>query len=370
MLIDCRDVAPYLLDRGLVDPKAVVSGDLVIADNSRRNRVFHVLRQHAPSYLIKQGMTSEGMTTVAREANFYITAQSQPRSQSFLQYLPHFFDYDPRESILILELLRGAEDLRQYAGTTRRFSTILAKTLGSALGLLHSDMHEVAGLISGGSAQLSVPWVLAAHKPAAHVLTSSSSGTLKVIKILQQIPSLGVELDRLDSEWQLSSTIHQDLKWDNCLTYAPSGSTRRTRLAIIDWEAVTIGDPLWDVGSVFSDYLASWVMSMPITAGAVATSLPGSAQLPIKRMQPAVEAFWNAYALKMRLDAERSEHVLEHSMRYSGARLIQTAFEQMQMRADLTGNVVILLQMALNIMTQPLKAASDLLNLRIRESTG
>ncbi len=49
--------------------------------------------------------------------------------------------------------------------------------------------------------------------------------------------------------------------------------------------------------------------------------------------------------------------------RYAAARLIQTGFEQMQHSTHLTGNLVCLLQLSLNIMSRPQEAMVQLLGI-------
>lgn len=60
--------------------------------------------------------------------------------------------------------------------------------------------------------------------------------------------------------------------------------------------------------------------------------------------------------------AESAESLLR-AVRYGAARLIQTAFEQTQRSAALTGNVVCLLHLSFNILQRPHEAAAQLLGL-------
>jgi len=54
---------------------------------------------------------------------------------------------------------------------------------------------------------------------------------------------------------------------------------------------------------------------------------------------------------------------LIRSVRYAGARLVQTAYEQGQTSSLLTSNIVVLLQLALNILQRPADAAFALLGI-------
>ena len=87
------------------------------------------------------------------------------------------------------------------------------------------------------------------------------------------------------------------------------------------------------------------------------------AQYPLEPMQPAIRAYWRAYARGMELQPQAAHEFLTRSMRYAAARLIQTGFEQMQRSAHLTGNQVCLLQLSLNIMRTPQEAIVHLLGI-------
>lgn len=110
-----------------------------------------------------------------------------------------------------------------------------------------------------------LPWILSIHHPHVSIFRNVSSANIQLIKILQQFPEFGKLLDELYQEWITKTLIHGDIKWDNCLVFASSGSRRMTRLKIVDWEFASMGDPCWAVGSVFSSYLSFWLLSIPIT---------------------------------------------------------------------------------------------------------
>jgi hypothetical protein len=71
-----RAAALYLLERGFVSAESIVESDLVIADASRRNRNFKVISERDTCYLLKQGITADGIETIAREAAVYQRLQS------------------------------------------------------------------------------------------------------------------------------------------------------------------------------------------------------------------------------------------------------------------------------------------------------
>ena len=86
-------------------------------------------------------------------------------------------------------------------------------------------------------------------------------------------------------------------------------------------------------------------------------------RFPLERMRPAIRAFWGAYARERGLPADETREALLLAVRYSAARLLQTAFEQMQSAPRVTGNIVCLLQLSWNVLERPAEAATRLLGL-------
>ena len=365
MLLTEQEVVPYLLKRRLIDPKAVVEGEVTVVNASRRNRVFKVISEQGPCYLLKQAVDREATATVAHEAAVYRYLQRASGNGGFVPYLPGFHGYDDRENILILEYLHNALSQHEYISNRGRFSTAHAKILGKALGALHSR-NPLAD--NGERLRLSQqpPWALSIHQPDMRIFREVSSTNLQLIKILQQFTEFSGFLDELRRGWKPEALIHHDLKWDNCLIHARVPSKRKTRLKIVDWEPASVGDACWDVGSVFNDYFSFWLMSIPITGETPPERFLELARYPLEKMQPAIRAFWQAYTRRRRLDNPAAARQLARSVRFSAARLVQTAYEQMQMSMQLTGNIICFLQLSLNILKRPREAGIQLLGIPLQ----
>jgi Phosphotransferase enzyme family len=358
-----RDLALYLLKRQFITAASIVEDDLLLMDASRRNYNLKVISERGPSYFVKQGVGPDGIATIGHEAVVYELIQSLPGSPQLQCYLPHCYEYDPQEHLLILELLRDVQDFREYHTRNGRFSTTLATTMGNALSRLHC-MARVAATRDekmGFSGRL--PWILSLHRPGLGIFRNISNANLQLIQIIQYSSEFRRMLDELRQGWRAITLIHHDIKWDNCLVFAPANSRRKTRLKIIDWEFADLGDPCWDAGAVFSNYLSFWLFSIPITGEEPPDRFLELAQYPLERMQPAIRAYWQAYVQGMGLDRATSKEWLLRAVKYSAARLIQTAFEHLQMSIHLTSNLVCLLQLSLNIMQRPYEAIAHLLGI-------
>ncbi len=135
-------------------------------------------------------------------------------------------------------------------------------------------------------------------------------------------------------------------------------------MKIVDWELSRLGDPCWDVGSFFGEYLTYWLLSIPVTGQDPPDRFLDLARYPLDKMRPAIRAFWSAYVSGSGLtDPGLHDAFLIRSVRYATARLVQTAYEQGQVSALLTGNIVVLLQLAFNILQRPEEASIALLGI-------
>jgi len=356
------EAVSYLLKRELLHPEHIVAGDLTVADISRRHHNYKVAVGRASGYVLKQGIGKEKAPAVAREAAMYQVLESN--GTGLRRYLPRFYGYDAEANILILELVEGAQNLREYHVQQGHASILLARALGNALGTLHRTVErdkKDEKLAADPPA-----WILSVHRPTSKFFHECSGANLQLIRIVQQFSEFGEHLDGLRAGWQTEALIHRDIKWDNCMVFGKSPSARKTRLCMIDWELAGVGDPCWDVGSVFNDYLSFWLLSIPVTGEMPPDRFLELARFPLEKMQPALLSFWESYVKKRGLDSAAADRSLLRSVRYGAARLVQTAFEQMQMSMQLTGNIVCFLQLSLNMLQRPEEAAGRLLGLPIR----
>jgi len=338
-------VAGYLLERGLLDAAAIVDGELSIRDASRRNRNFKVEVADGPAFLLKQGLGPEAAGTVAHEALVYARLA---KLGGLSDAIPKFHGYDQAERVLILELIRNAEDLRAHHARIGSFPPALGRAVGVALAVVHAET-------GGRYPEAPTPWVLSVHRPDVSIFRDSSAASLELIKIVQAAPGLGERLDELRGGWAVDALIHQDVKWDNVLV-PEHGETVR----LVDWEVATAGDACWDIGSALSQYLSTWLFSIPLMGDEPPAQFPALAGYPLNSMKDAIRACWEGYVTRIGTDGDDR---LERTVAYAGARLIQTAFEASQYGQQLTSAAVLHLQLAANVLARPGTAAVQLLEL-------
>jgi Ser/Thr protein kinase RdoA (MazF antagonist) len=352
-----RDVAAYLLEHGLIDAGSVVDGDLEVLDLARRNQNYKVLTGRGTDYMLKCAVGRDRGVTVAHEAAVFRHLTTAPGlSRDFAHFVPRFHGFDRARGVLVTELIDGGRDLRSLHGDHGRFPTEPAAALGSALGRLHrltydrrwSEAHQpIAG----------PPWILSIHRPELNWLRQLNLPTIELIKTIQRDGAFAGDIEALRTSWRASALIHADLRWDNCILSGqdPVG------LSLVDWELANWGEPLYDVGSVFAEYLTFWLTSIPATGEAVLPRSASLARYPLEDMQPAMRAFWRAYLAEAGPAATEGEPLLERAVRFTAVRVVYSAFERAERALYLTGNVAAALQLSANMLARPGEAAAHLL---------
>lgn len=348
------ELVSYLLQAGLLTKHSIVNGDLVIADVSRRNRNFKVTRSDGPSYLVKQGAGDEGAASLAREASVYRWLEGAGDQE----FLPHCYHYDEHESILVIEYVRDSCDLREHYVRSGKFSREIAEEMARALAALHRRSPETLLTV-----RYDRPWAASLHQPDLQLLTTVSTANVQLLKILQKYPDFSMAIQVVRDNSGESACVHFDIKADNWIVLAQRSRRSTSRVRLVDWELAGLGDPCWDIGSVFSDYLTLWLESIPVTGSTPPERFPELARYPLSRMHAAIGSFWRSYCRARELDAAEAEEWLARSMNFAAIRLLQTAFEQADTSIQLTGSTVCFLQLSMNILQRPREASVHLLGL-------
>jgi hypothetical protein len=348
------EVAGYALAHELITPAQAVTGELVVRNLSSRNRVYAVESSDGPSWLLKQGIEDLGATMIANEARAYGVLHRL--GEPVREYLPPWQGYDRDRGVLALGLLENALNLRVlHQRSSQPPPPDLARRLGRALGLVHRRTMLAEPQTSSGW----LPPGLLLHRPGIELLHEGSAAAIELVKMLQQTPRFAARLDELRERWRAEAFVQFDVKWDNCLVWG----TDQSRLALVDWEAAGIGDPCWDIGSALSHYLSFWIFSIPITGETPPERFAELAQRPLESLQPAIRACWEGYLSELGLPPGQQGGWLMRTVGLAAARLVLTAFEVAQVSAELTGALLLHLQLALNMLERPHETAVHLLDL-------
>ena len=362
-----RDVIQYLLTRRLLDPGIVVAGDLEVINVSRRNRNLKIISTQGPSYIVKQAISQDTAATLSQEAAVYQLLLSDHNADraGFFDHIPRFYEYGLKAGVLVLGLVRDAEDFRDYQMRNRRVSRTLASLMGKVVGTFHRLTTLDSRTLAQTSIRTQPPWVLSAHRPHLEILKDASDANVQIIRIVQNSTEFCRSLEDLYRTWVTERLIHFDIKWDNWIVLPQSASEAKPGLQLVDWELAALGDPCWDIGSVFSGYLSFWLQSIPFIGGEPTSRLLELSRFSLEQIQPACRSFWTSYVKQTALDKLEADRHLLRAIRYSAARLLQAAFEQTRDAIQLTDNIVCMLQLSANMISRPYEASVSLLGIQI-----
>jgi thiamine kinase-like enzyme len=144
--------------------------------------------------------------------------------------------------------------------------------------------------------------------------------------------------------WRPNTVMHGDMKFDNCLITEGDGARR---LRIVDWELADLGEDIWDVAGILQNYLYWSAVSTQTSGGAWSVSMP------FEKLQPAMAAFWSAWAAARGLPEGDSMPQLERATSFAAARLLQSVMEMLVVTPTMSSYVALLLQTSLNILRDP-----------------
>src|SRR5215510_7829336 len=364
MILSRSNVVHYLLEQGLLALDSAVDGDLMVADVTRRNRNFKIIRRNQQGYFLKQIQNWDAQTvaTLASEATCYRLARSGPEFAALSALVPRDFLYDSQRHVLVTELLPDNESLSDHHRRLNAFPPDVARLLGALFGRFHRDPVPLGGRPEAAMFRRQPPWILLAHQHGVNLFGAQSAANAQLLQIVQSYPEFQRTLDELRADWCADRLMHGDLKWDNCVVYRAPGNGAFA-LKVVDWELADIGDARWDLGALLQAYIAFWVLSMRISTELLPAQFAETAQYPIEKMQPSARAFWQAYIEARGIDGPAARALLTSSMKFGAARMIQTAYETMQFSPQISANALCLLQVSFNVLREPSEAVTNLIGL-------
>lgn len=356
-MLSRAEAVAYLLEAGLLTRADVVDGGLVVDDASRRNRNYAVRTRDGRGYFLKQGDLRPYPETLEREARAYRFVRG--RAGAFASdHMPRLVRYDRSEGLLVLAHVdshggRTAPEDDVEGGRERAWG------LGRALARLHDVPPPDPGEFAAPG-----PWILSLPRPGREILDEFSVVAVHVVRIVQQSAVLAAHFADLSRDAGRRALIHGDVRWDNCLMRADGGAEPPRKAVLVDWELSGAGDPCRDVGGVISEFLSSWVRSLPSAPSIPAEVSVAAATTPVAGLRGALGDFWEAYRGGGR-SADEGWPFLRRAVRCSSARLVQSALESAQSASTLTCAIVYMLQLAENIVADPRRAARGLLGLPV-----
>jgi hypothetical protein len=362
---DLNSVTRFLLERGLIEPGAVVDGDLTVTSVPRRNRNFLVRSAGGSGYLIKQpgDPAAGGAETVRREAEFLDFCFHEPAAAEAVRFLPRLVCYDDAAVVLVQELVADTVPLWScYQALEKAALDGVGGALGTALGTVHRVFRRPGLADADGLSRLpsGEPWALSFHEPRLGLLTELGPANAQVLRIVQSEAGLAGHLDHARRLWLRETLIHGDVKADNVLVRLPGATLAAAWL--VDWELVQVGDPAWDLAGALQDTVLVWLRSTPTTEPSEVERMVASARVPLGFLWCGTRALWHGYQEAARCGDE-ADSLLTRAVTYSAARLIHSTYEELYGKEHLTARSVLCLQLAANILADPRHARAQLYGL-------
>ena len=259
-----------------------------------------------------------------------LSVQENSEFKSINTIVPRILKFDAALNLLITELITNGKSLNEhiYSSSTLEFPNTLAATLGKAIAMYHQIFVKQSDSPRLSFLPKAFPSIFYMFHPGPEVLSRLSSANLKLLKLIQKSSGFSNLFESLVNGWRVQTLIHGDIRWDNILIlFLPDNNNESGQIILVDWEFASFGDPAWDIGSVFRDFITFWLYSLRITANETIEQLLTNAQLPLQRIQSAIRVFWYAYTKVLGIDNGKSNELLCRSTRYCAINLLQTVYE-------------------------------------------
>lgn len=355
-----ENVYHYLRKRQLIDEAAAVKGHFMIHPVATRNTILKVIVEPHNSLFVKQtGNDTVAKSLFLREVSAYQLFKNAIEFAPVATIAAPLLDYDDENNIMVSALLYNARNLSEHYMLTQNFDVSLAQ--GQAIILADCHIMPNAGTDVSAFPKL-LPWVLQLDRHNADAFFANSEASASVIQLIKDNTLLLNALKELASSWQCTHLIHGDIKWINFLAVEDeNGLSQR----LIDWELADIGDPMWDVAGLVQSYVTAWLLGFG-NGNPHSTELPEYMKLyEIKNMQPSARAFIYQYLESKGYPESEHTAFFTRLMQFTAARIIQTSVEGITFNSKVEANNMRCIQLAFNIMKDPLAALDELFNIKL-----
>jgi hypothetical protein len=364
MLLNGHNLVHYLLHKGLVQLPDCVAGRFSVRENSSRNTNFMVNREYPPGYLVKQAKRwkPDQIETVQTEAACYWLVKERKAFQGLRPYLPEFYTFDFLHHILITELLPNTQSLMDYYLESKRSPIAIGETIADILAAYHRiPKEEVTRGEQASFFKKRIPWVFTfADTPLQEWMQRlPKPSEQQSMQLIYQSPEFIQLIRAQQSEWQPTTLIHGDLRFNNFLIQEGYPETAPFGLKLIDWELADLGDPLWDVASVLQSYITLWVISE------IGGTNDQTKTIDLDHFKPTIKAFWNRYVAQMNWDGIQERKELLKTIGFCAMRLINSCFEATPHVDNLQPFSAQTLQISLNLLRWPEEGAQAMLGLDV-----
>ncbi len=344
MYLTAETLPSFLIDNGIVSTEKILEPNIQINITERRNRSYIVRFPNKPNFLVKQIKHDfdETRGNIFQE-NYVLKKFSEEKKYEYLHKIsPNFVFYDYSRSIIVIDFLEETNPLDKLCylegakrpdpmavqlGIPADIPTGIATRIGSYLAKIHTvGFHALHDRAFTAALPHRMPWSIPLIDRIRRGVcrTPMSQG---LAQRLAQFPALGDLGRHAAMEWSPSCLIHGDLKLEHILIH-PTATNDVPEMTFVDWELSDIGDPAFDLASLFYS-ICSWSL---LSWSHINRVHPHEIEQTIVKYLPgtrnAVKAVWSGYLAEMKdKDGWDAAATLDKTMLYLPLRYIQGAVE-------------------------------------------
>lgn len=362
MQLTSENIYHYLSLKGLINCETAVDGNFMVQEIPTRTRIKKVFMQPARSLFVKQPTANSlSADILKREFEAWRFLSVPGRFPKLAGRIPELIHYNKDFHILITELLPNSQNLQEFYIKTKSFPADIAVQQAEVLSAFH---HPLTADMDMSAFPKTLPWVLQIPQHHAAAFFPGNTENEKLIAVIQGNPFLSNRIRQLALEWTQSHFMHGDVKWVNLLAV---NEHNKIKLNLIDWELSDVGDPLWDVAGLLQSYVSTWVFGFDNKQATVHHFSPQFNSFHISAMRESAVIFLNEY-LKLQNTAEIETHDrLSRIMEYTALRIIQTSVEGVEYEQQIQANNMRCIQLAHNILENPMRALHTLFQFNLQE---
>lgn len=364
VILSRHNLSAFLLANGLLERTAFFERSIRIQQRSGRHESFKFQIDATTGFFIKQAKSSSKgrLRTLSAEARFYEFAKARAL---FCDALPRFIDYSETHQILTLEHIDG-ETVRDRCFFSQNCSTDDARELGCLLASMHRELSaERNQAFTATGFEERVPWLFTAESVGKAIQRSQAGGQAEVGAMVEEFPELQDATNQIRKEWMVTGLYHGDFKLENCLIR--NSKAEGNGMVVVDWEFAGLGDQAWDVAGALQSYISLWIKTSRRTVWEEGDLSNPADGIPWREARRAIQAFWDGYCADSGFDPDQRRAHFEKCIRFTGVRLIQTAYEEMQRATRIHVYAIYLLQVAYNFLTDSTKWARRIEDMERRD---
>ncbi len=292
-----------LIASEVVSLDEAVSADIELLDVSRSHAAYRLSVNGELRAFVKQADPARSLgRTLAAEAAVYRMAGASP---ALAAVVPRCRLVAAHDSLIVLDVLPSPTQHPQwqFAGPVPEgpagYPTLHA--YGRAVARVHSVRPVPFG---------EAPWILLAPDAGWGHDPTLPPPVRRLFRTVAAEPVFRDGFRAASRHWQAAVLVHGDLRWSNVLVTDET----EPRVWLLDWELACLGDPAWDVGSVFGDIVSTVTLSS------------GGSDIP-RQASEAARPFLTGYREVAGMGRAAWAGFLGQSIRLAGVRLIQAISE-------------------------------------------